>query len=105
MRIRQLLLAVAYRRIHGAADIQNPYPLIKSQIQSGPEPDIDFFFDNRRCMFCRGSGTKQTQPGSALALPAAFADINIHTSRSVYYLLRSSDFRADCHTAYREDDG
>jgi hypothetical protein len=41
MRIRQLLLAVAYRRIHGAADIQNPYPLIKSQIQSGPEPNID----------------------------------------------------------------
>jgi hypothetical protein len=61
MRIRQLLLAVAYRRIHGAADIQNPDPLIKSQIQSGPEPDIDFFFDNRRCMFRPGSGTERAQ--------------------------------------------
>ena len=29
-------------------------------------------------MFCPGSGTEQAQPGSALALPAAFADINIH---------------------------
>src|SRR4029453_9320087 len=41
MRIRQLLLAVAYRRIHGAADIQNPYPLIESHGHSGPEPNID----------------------------------------------------------------
>jgi hypothetical protein len=29
-------------------------------------------------MFCPRSGTKQAQPGSALALPVAFADINIH---------------------------
>jgi hypothetical protein len=28
-------------------------------------------------MFCSGSGTKQAQSGSALALQAAFADINI----------------------------
>jgi hypothetical protein len=38
-------------------------------------------------MFCPGSGTKQAQPGSALALPVVFADINFHTSRSVYYWL------------------
>jgi hypothetical protein len=36
-------------------------------------------------MFCPGSGTEQAQPGSALSLQAAFADINIHKSRSVYY--------------------
>ena len=42
-------------------------------------------------MFCPGSGTEQAQPrtqdGTALALPATFADINIHKSRSVYYWL------------------
>ena len=38
-------------------------------------------------MFCPGSGTKQTQPGLALACPAAFADINTHKSRSVGILL------------------
>src|SRR5262245_26232920 len=48
-------------------------PLIKSQSQCGAEPNIDkkaptisksayFFFDNGRCMFCPGSGTKQAQP-------------------------------------------
>ena len=47
-------------------------PLIKSQGQRGLEPNIDkkaqafstvarFFFDNGRCMFCPGSGTKQAQ--------------------------------------------
>jgi hypothetical protein len=46
-------------------------PLFKSQSQSGPEPNIDkkaqpfstvacFFCDNGRCMFCPGSGTKET---------------------------------------------
>jgi hypothetical protein len=38
-------------------------------------------------MFCPGSGTKRAQPGSALALPAAFADINTRKKRSVYYWL------------------
>jgi hypothetical protein len=38
-------------------------------------------------MFCPGSGTKQAQPGSALALQAAFADINIAKGSSVYYWL------------------
>ena len=37
-------------------------------------------------MFCPGSGTKQAQPGLPLALPAAFADINIHKSRSAILL-------------------
>src|SRR5262245_850240 len=51
---------------------------------------LGFVFDNGRCMFCPGSGTKRaqakTQPnGSALALQAAFDDINIHKGRSVYY--------------------
>src|SRR5262249_37923485 len=51
----------------------NSGPLIKSQCQRGPEPNIDkkaqlfrsplaFFFGNGRCMFCPGSGTKQAQP-------------------------------------------
>src|SRR5262249_8073442 len=35
------------------------------------------FFDNGKCMFCPGSGTKRAQAGSALILPAAFADISI----------------------------
>jgi hypothetical protein len=34
-------------------------------------------------MFCPGSGTKQAQPGSALALQATFADI-ISTKAGVY---------------------
>jgi hypothetical protein len=46
-------------------------------------------------MFCPGSFTNkhsreartQVLNGSALALQAAFADINIHKSRSVYYWL------------------
>jgi hypothetical protein len=45
---------------------------------------LAFFFGNGRWLiFCAGSGTKQAQPrmrglkGSALILPAAFADINI----------------------------
>ena len=37
---------------------------------------------------CPDSGTKQAQLGSALALQAAFADIGIHKSRSVYYWLK-----------------
>jgi hypothetical protein len=45
-------------------------------------------------MFCPGSGTKQAQPGSALALQAAFADINIHKSRSVYYVSQRDSGRA-----------
>jgi hypothetical protein len=75
-------------------ETRTPDPLIKSQIQSGTEPNIDkkaqpfrgrlgFFFDNGRCMFCPGSGTKQAQPGSALALQAAFADI-IHKKADLY---------------------
>jgi hypothetical protein len=59
-------------QLFSAVDL-NSDPLIKSQVQSGPEPNIDkklqvfsrpacFFFDNGRCMFCSGSGTKQAQP-------------------------------------------
>src|SRR4030095_16783685 len=51
-----------------AAETRTPDPLIKSQIQRGPEPNIDkkaqpfrgplgFFFDNGTYMFCPGSGT------------------------------------------------
>jgi hypothetical protein len=70
--------------------------LIKSQGQSGPEQNIaqesptiskpDCFFFGNGSMFCPGSGTEQAQStaeerkakGSALILPATFADISIH---------------------------
>src|SRR5262245_34597748 len=96
------------RRPYLAGD-SNPDPPIKSQSQRGPEPNIDkktqpfrgslgFFFGNGRCMFCPGSGTKRaqakTQPNeSALALQAAFDDINIHKGRSVYYWFGLCDER------------
>jgi hypothetical protein len=52
---------------------RTPEPLIKSQGQRGPEPNIDkkiqafstiasFFFDNGRYIFGPRSGTKQAQP-------------------------------------------
>jgi hypothetical protein len=94
--ICQLLLAVPYWR---STIGQIPDPLIKSQGKRGLEPNIDkkaqpfrsplaVYFGNERCMFCSGSGTKPAQPVSALALQAAFADINIHKSMSVYYVRR-----------------
>src|SRR4030095_11709966 len=57
---------------HPLLETRTPHPLIKSQGQRGPEPNIDkkaqlfrgaacFFFDNGWCMFCPGSGTKQAQ--------------------------------------------
>jgi hypothetical protein len=84
-----------------AAGDSNSEPLIKSQGQREPEPNIDkkaqpfsrpacFFFVNVRCIFCPGSGTGRAQPstqdgGMALSLPAAFADIDIRKRWSVYY--------------------
>jgi hypothetical protein len=38
-------------------------------------------------MFCPSLGSKQTQPGSALALPAAFADIKYpHKPICIFWL-------------------
>ena len=71
--ICQLFLTVAYWRSGGGhRKTRTLEPLIKSQGQRGLEPNIDkkaqafstvarFFFDNGRCMFCPGSGTKQAQ--------------------------------------------
>jgi hypothetical protein len=69
------------------AEIRTPDPLIKSQGQSGPEPNIDkkaqpfstvacFFFDDGKCMFCPGSGTERAQQrtqGFGSHLQATFA--------------------------------
>jgi hypothetical protein len=62
-------------------------------------------------MSCPGSGTEQAQrrglkTGSALILQAAFADINIHKSRSVYYWLAQltdSDERIRLRACYWRD--
>jgi hypothetical protein len=70
--ICQLLLAL-YSSRGGSPETRTADTLIKSQGHSGPGPNIDkkaqpfskpasFFFDNGRCMFCPGSGTKQAQP-------------------------------------------
>ena len=79
-----------------------PDPLIKSQVQSGPEPNIDkkaqlfrspraFSSTTARCIFCPRSGTNKHSRGLKVlmdrpsTLQAAFADINIAKDRSVYF--------------------
>ena len=77
-------------------------PPIKSQVQSGTERNI-----NKKVQLFRGplafsstmegvcsaqvqalnKHSRELKMGTALALQAAFADINIHKSRSVYYWL------------------
>src|SRR5262245_14552271 len=68
----KVVLTQPLNKFWWGAETRTADPLI-GQSQSGPEPNIDkkaqpisrpacFFFDNGRCMFCPGSGTKQAQP-------------------------------------------
>ena len=76
-------------------ETRTPDPLIKSQLQSGPEPNIDkktqpfltvacFFFDNVSVCSPQVLAQNKHSLESAFTLQAAFADINISKSRSVY---------------------
>jgi hypothetical protein len=77
----------------------NSEPVIKSQIQSGPEPNIDKkiqLFQRPLALYSTMAGvcsalveaqnkhSRGLKMGSALAFQAAFANINIRKSRSVY---------------------
>jgi hypothetical protein len=79
---------------------RTPDPLIKSQSQSRPEPNIDkkaqpfrsplaVYFGNERCLFCPGSGTKRAQPRmQGIKDRPSSADINVATDRSVHSIVR-----------------
>ena len=100
------LAGLSRRRIQFNPGIaEHPRTAIKSQVQSGPEPNIDkkaqlfrspraFSSTTGRCIFCPRSGTNKHSRGLKVlmdgpsTLQAAFADINIAKDRSVLFLFR-----------------